>query len=249
MALEKADLTSINKYVRDVVNRIPPRPIKAHTIGTLTSDQINVSSPPVVNGTPQPKITTRALSLGPPPNPVDGDIWIASNVDANGTRWQFQYNAESSSAYKWEFIGGSWLVSQDSSGVARSNTVAGTWQQIAGSTPITLVRPGDYNWYAQGFVFTFVQTFNSGVAQETVISVNPGSPNSGQSQAAGQEIEMEGNSASVAIDTWLWNYSHQKGRLNGLGANTVLYPTMYVNNTGNGNVVDPGMGVIPVRVS
>lgn len=53
-----------------------------------------------------PQITTSALSGGPPSSPTDGDIWIASAVDSNGTRWQFQYNAGSSSVYKWEFIGG-----------------------------------------------------------------------------------------------------------------------------------------------
>lgn len=53
-----------------------------------------------------PSITTSAISGGPPASPTDGDIWIATAVDSNGTRWQFQYNAGSSSAYKWEFIGG-----------------------------------------------------------------------------------------------------------------------------------------------
>lgn len=52
------------------------------------------------------KTTTSDFSSGPPSNPSTGDIWIASNVDGNGTRWQFQYNAGSVSAYKWEFIGG-----------------------------------------------------------------------------------------------------------------------------------------------
>jgi hypothetical protein len=56
--------------------------------------------------TPSNKITTSSFSGGPPGSPTDGDIWIASSVDGNGTRWHFQYNAGSASANKWEFIGG-----------------------------------------------------------------------------------------------------------------------------------------------
>lgn len=35
MALEKSDFTTINRYVRDAVNRIPPRPVKALGIGKV----------------------------------------------------------------------------------------------------------------------------------------------------------------------------------------------------------------------
>jgi hypothetical protein len=63
--------------------------------------------------------TTGLLSAGPPSSPLDGDIWIATNVDAAvlpsntlGIRWAFQYNAGSASAYKWEFIGGAPLSAE-----------------------------------------------------------------------------------------------------------------------------------------
>lgn len=89
-----------------------------------------------------PKITTSAISGGPPTSPTDGDIWIASAVDTNGTRWTFQYNAGSSSAYKWEFIGGAPMTAHYdypggvSLGVSTFVTLTGC--------QVTIPRNGDY---------------------------------------------------------------------------------------------------------
>jgi hypothetical protein len=55
-----------------------------------------------------PKITTSTFAAGPPGGPVDGDIWIATNVGGtSGPRWTFGYNSGSPLADKWEFLGGS----------------------------------------------------------------------------------------------------------------------------------------------
>lgn len=90
------------------------------------------------------KTTTSDFSSGPPSNPSTGDIWIASNVDANGTRWQFQYNAGSASAYKWEFIGGApVLISVDT-----FETTTSAWPTLVDLTTVgpsfTPARSGDY---------------------------------------------------------------------------------------------------------
>jgi hypothetical protein len=86
-------------------------------------------------------ITTSAFSGGPPAAPSDGDIWIASSVDTNGTRWQFQYNAGSASTYKWEFIGGSPFVA--------GTNVAPTWVTGANTAfpglSLTVSRAGEYS--------------------------------------------------------------------------------------------------------
>lgn len=89
-----------------------------------------------------PRVVTSAMSGGPPASPVDGDIWIASAVDGNGTRWQFQYNAGSASAYKWEFIGGAPLLS--SNGNAFNLTGDSAWHVLDTALNITVSRPGDY---------------------------------------------------------------------------------------------------------
>lgn len=86
-----------------------------------------------------PRVVTYAMSGGPPASPVDQDIWIATAVDANGTRWAFQYNAGSASSFKWEFIGGSPLkVAPATSSVAS----AGTWTRVM--TTALAPRSGDY---------------------------------------------------------------------------------------------------------
>jgi hypothetical protein len=51
------------------------------------------------------KVTAQAWASGPPSSPADGDIWIATAVDSNGTAWHFRYNS-GETTYKWEFIGG-----------------------------------------------------------------------------------------------------------------------------------------------
>lgn len=97
---------------------------------------------------PGSKTTVSLLSGGPPGSPSDGDIWIATAVDANGTRWQFQYNAGSASAFKWEFIGG-----------PRYGTTIATSEATTSTSPVdlatvgpnvTLARSGDY-WVEFGF--------------------------------------------------------------------------------------------------
>lgn len=88
-----------------------------------------------------PTVTTSAWSGGPPSSPSDGDLWIASGVDgSNGVRWQFQYNAGSASAYKWEFIGGPPMHVDDQTG---GSTTAGP---VDFTTVLTLTpgRAGSY---------------------------------------------------------------------------------------------------------
>lgn len=88
-----------------------------------------------------PKITASAMSGGPPASPNNGDIWIATAVDTNGTAWQFRFNSGSSSTYKWQFIGGAPLFS----GVIGSLNLSTTGQtDLTGGPTIALPRSGDY---------------------------------------------------------------------------------------------------------
>jgi hypothetical protein len=104
-----------------------------------------------------PRITTSPLSGGPPASPDDGDIWIATGVDANDTRWQFSYNAASASAYKWDFIGGpSTLLAAYYNPI---NITTTGWTDL--SSGITLTRAGDYRivWGVQTTVGAFTSTY------------------------------------------------------------------------------------------
>ena len=99
----------------------------------------------VTNGGGVPKITAQAISAGPPAGPADGDIWIATGVDARGTVWQFRYNAGSASAYKWEFIGGPAVVAPPVD--TAENTASGVPVDLATVGPFfALPRPGDYTF-------------------------------------------------------------------------------------------------------
>lgn len=104
------------------------------------------------------KITVSTLAGGPPGAPSDGDIWVATNVDGSGIRWQFQYNAGSASTYKWEFIGGPDL--QLSNGTTVFTTAINTWMLAPSS--VTIARAGDYHIRLWGHT-NIDTTFNANV--------------------------------------------------------------------------------------
>ena len=79
-----------------------------------------------------------------PSNAIDGQEvrYLADNT--NGIIWNFRYRAGSSSAYKWEFIGGAPLVTQvdTDEGIVAGTT---TYTALATAGPsITLALAGDY---------------------------------------------------------------------------------------------------------
>jgi hypothetical protein len=88
-----------------------------------------------------PRITNSPISGGPPLAPDEGDIWNATGVDANGTRWQFQYNPGSASAYKWEFIGGARRAAGPSGNIATASTAM---VDLTGAPTFVIPRTGDY---------------------------------------------------------------------------------------------------------
>lgn len=87
-----------------------------------------------------PSVVTGPISSGPPPNPMDEDIWIAQV--GSGVTWQFQYNAASVSPYKWEFIGGATVIN---SILTQESMSTNTWSNLATVGPqFALPRGGDY---------------------------------------------------------------------------------------------------------
>jgi hypothetical protein len=128
-----------------------------------------------------PLITTSPISGGPPASPADADIWIATGVDANGTRQSFQYNAGSASAFKWECIGGPPVF------------VAGA----AVNTGLVVARAGDYivHWSADC-------TASAGFWQD-VLTVTSGVITGGAGQmtdsAAGQRDTLSGVARAAGL--------------------------------------------------
>jgi hypothetical protein len=100
--------------------------------------------------TTNPKVTAALYSAGPPANPTDGDEWVALAVDTgnlsttNGTVWRFRYNAQSSSAYKWEAVGQQQPVYGEIDASEGTATTSYTDLSTVGPS-ITVARAGDYD--------------------------------------------------------------------------------------------------------
>jgi len=81
-----------------------------------------------------------------PSNPVNGQEHVLVDSTTNPTyQWRFRFNANSASAYKWEFIGGPPVTTYRLPAESVAAT-SGAWSDLAGaSAPIaTIPRAGDY---------------------------------------------------------------------------------------------------------
>lgn len=176
------------------------------------------------------QVTTSAWSSGPPSNASDGDIWIASAVDANGTRWQFQYNAGSASAYKWEFIGGPSLTS----GPSGSMTVTTTGQNNLTSGPsITTGRGGDY------LIELGIQVQSNSGQGETAVQINGSSAGLFTSPAI---VTL----SSSALYTY---YGYASGRINSQAAQTYNIQVAIASAGISVAFSNGSLKVTPVRIS
>lgn len=181
-----------------------------------------------------PKFTSQDINSGPPTNPVNGDIWYATAAGGSGEVWTFRYNANSVSAYKWEFVGGSPIyVSYDyPGGLSIGNS---TFTAITGLS-LTTVRAGDYIFAANG------QIGSGAVGQPEAIMqlfVNGGA-------IAGAYFgfpELSG-STSAPLDPMAGHF-----KVLGASANDVYTLRAYSSSTGTNQVNFARLQVIPVRVA
>lgn len=158
-------------------------------------------------------VTVSTMAGGPPGSPADKDVWVATAVDALGTRWAFQYNAGSGSAFKWEFIGGSAV----STYVATlENTSSGTFVDLATVGPsVTIARAGDYTF---DFGLTAVAIATGGGNGQGVLFKN-GAANFGLIATVNMDnINSAANSTSMrqpitaaAADTYKVRYAITNG--------------------------------------
>lgn len=140
-----------------------------------------------------PRITTSAISGGPPPSPADGDIWIATNVDANGTRWQFQYNAASASAYKWECIGGAATFSEV---LTFEQTASLAYIDLATVGPsVAVARAGEY------LISVFVDMVNNTVGKGAKAAAKIGAAATSDSDSAAVDAASGVNSGGSMSTT------------------------------------------------
>lgn len=111
-----------------------------------------------------PGYTASHFLNGPPANPYDGQVWIATQVGGpTGITWQFRYKSDSLSTYKWEFIGGAPLNITTS---AAPTWNPGNWTAWPGLS-YTTERVGD--WVAWG---SYSGTGNAGAATSVYATVD-----------------------------------------------------------------------------
>src|SRR6516165_2193776 len=90
-------------------------------------------------------IPAPALGYGTtlPGSPVDGQEYVLVDSTTNPSyQWRFRYNASSTSAYKWEFVGGAPIVAGPSGSITTSSTTAVVF---TGGPDVVVPRPGDYD--------------------------------------------------------------------------------------------------------
>lgn len=107
-------------------------------LGTWRSD----NSVWTLVGQRAPLITAATMLTAPWSTPYDGMEVVLVDAIANPAyRWHLRYNATSSSAYKWEYVGGTEWVNYSSTN--QQVAVVNTWQNITASA-IAPPRTGDY---------------------------------------------------------------------------------------------------------
>jgi hypothetical protein len=130
--IEDAPITDANVVGEDLI------------LITRGGAQINAGSVEGPQGPAGSSLSSSPWLNGPPANPTDGQIWIATNVPTGDTGicWMFRYHADSASAYKWEFIGGS-PQTTTLAGLVSTTNVNGEWKD---GPVVDYVRAGDYRF-------------------------------------------------------------------------------------------------------
>jgi hypothetical protein len=178
-----------------------------------------------------PRITTSALSGGPPASPADKDIWIATNVEGSGKRWMFQYDASwVTDAYKWKFIGGSELVFQQDGSI----TVAATASPAQGASGTGTVAAVTYNPTRSGI---YLARHNCTLSNTTSVAVSVFLSMGGTNYSGDSSIPVAaGFTPGLAEDEQACS-----------GGSSIV-PTYSNNNSGTLTVTVRRLVVVPTRI-
>jgi len=80
-----------------------------------------------------------------PSNPIDGqEAILVDSLTNPAYQWRFRYNAGSSVAYKWEFVGGAFYHRTSITGDTQTNL--STWEALPNSPFFTVPRTGIYDF-------------------------------------------------------------------------------------------------------
>jgi hypothetical protein len=172
-----------------------------------------------------------SFSATPPVSPANGDLWILP-AGSNGENWMFRYNANSGSAYKWEFVGGTALLNYVST--QEATTTVSAWLNLTTDGPgIVVPRAGDYRAHIVSSCF-------HSVAQTTMyVAVCRGDTSPADNPYASIAVSNVNLTAALTQDTYLA----------GVPAGTNLKLRYNMNAAGTGQWSNRTIMVTPVRVS
>ena len=186
------------------------------------------TGPQGVPGTPAPTV---AYGTSLPASPTDGMEAILVDSTSNPSyQWRFRYNAGSSSAYKWEFVGGAPMISYVSAG---ESTASGSYSNLTTTQLFTVPRAGDYD----------VQIM-AGYANNTVIG------DGGLMGAILNSVSLI--TRAVFVTSGLVNTGPPlgaRGRTTGLAAGNTIAALYAVVSGGTATFGERSLLVAPVRVS
>jgi hypothetical protein len=164
-----------------------------------------------------------------PASPNDGDEYIFVDNATNPTyQWGFRYHAASTSAYKWEFVGG--RPAMITQGTSQALATA-TWQNVSPFT-FAIPRAGEYRFEVTGMA-------SSGSTTGTVqLGAYLGTPSSTIAWPANATINAGGWAASLAMAPWWTTFS----------AAQQLGVAAYANQAGF-SINNHSLTILPLRVS
>jgi hypothetical protein len=143
-----------------------------------------------------------------PASPVDGqEAILVDSTTAPTYQWRFRYNAGNTTAYKWEFVGGSAQHGESTGG--GTLTGGGVWSAFTGMT-LTLPRAGVYlvqGGYRGTTPGTGTGAYHVGYAPNGAIDQSVGDwqvAASSDFAIAGPERSMTFTAVGSTVGLWYW---------------------------------------------
>jgi hypothetical protein len=169
-----------------------------------------------------------------PSSPSDGEEAILVNSVTNPAfAWCFRYNAGSTSAYKWDFIGGSWWTAYVDADEMVSNP--NTWVDFATVGPaITVPRSGEYKFAASA---TMYNDYAGGGIVQIGVTIGAGTPSAGFFIQASQP--NQGNQSRLAFGPG--------PRIVAAASDSIRL--RYASTNYNEHAMQRHLALVPVRVS
>jgi hypothetical protein len=202
--------------------------------GTVTVSNLASGRSPQFSMTRIPGAQGSALAVTStlPSNPVDGQECYYLADATNGIVWHLKYRAASTSAYKWEYVGGSHLRSDIDTDESTAST---TYAALATAGPsITVPLAGDYE-----IEFGF-NGWNSVASLVNNMSFDVGATAASDNDRLMYQGQVTGVAGSASV-------SRHRTKT-GLAAATALVAKYRVSGSGTANFRNRWMRCHPIRV-